>query len=170
MKDILKKYSKHQTISKFGIVWVSLVLAIGVNLFLLDSWNLWSNLKTSVLNYQDSQIKADISIQVENNTLQIIANQDMTNVQKISLSLTYNPENWNIEAFTTALGNINHISNIPGVTSIIIETNQPQSISAWSSLFEASVNSAEIWIINVIHAQFYDGENAYELSTSGSSI
>ena len=36
MKDIFKKYNKHKKISNISIVATSLVLAIGINLFIID--------------------------------------------------------------------------------------------------------------------------------------
>ena len=76
MKDFIKKYHNKKIIWNLWIVVASLVMAIGINFFVIDWSELWNNLKASVINSQN----------IENNNHQIV----VMNFELYSFIVMYN--------------------------------------------------------------------------------
>jgi len=169
MQDILKKYKKKKFHSNITIILTSLVLAIWINFLLVDGTNLWQNLKASVLNSEIQNNKSDLSIENINNNLYLIANKNINQIETLSFSLSYNPQNIEINSIDSEYWDIVNLSNTPGINSIILTSDNLINIKKWDKLTLIKVskikNVAEN--LNIINANFKDNWlDRYELSTS----
>lgn len=170
MRDFIKKYQNHKLITNVNIVLASLVLAVIINVFLIDWTNIWQSLKTSVLNSKVWNEKADIFIQKIDNELFLIANKNMSNLDTLSLSIIYNPENISLSNIRSELWQIADISNTDWISSIILTTDKSKNIVRWDKLIKIVTNKKEEKTenINIVNANFSDNNKGqYLLSTSG---
>lgn len=169
MIDFLKKYKKKQTIGAFGIVAMSMVLALGMNLFVLDGSNLEQNIKASVLNYKWVAVQSDIYLDKQDSFLSLYTNTPIQQVQSLSVSLVHNPGALELSGFTSNLGTITILSHTPGISTILFTFTQAIDISVGSQLFEAEIlkKSSTLEQINMIQANFSDAQSTvFQLSTS----
>jgi len=169
MQDILKKYKKKKIFTNINIILASLVLAIWVNMFLVDWTNLWQSLKASVLNAEIQNNKSDLSIEKINNNIYIVANKNISNIDSLSFSLSYNPENITIISIESKYWDILNLSNNPGINSIILTWKDSININKWDKLAIIKLNKKEnnTENINILNANFKDkASNHYKLSTS----
>lgn len=169
MKDIISKYKKNKLLTNVNIILTSLVLAFWINFVLIDWTDLGQNLKTSVLNSQTQEAKSDISIENIENELFIISNKNINNLESLSLSLVYNPENINISEINSNYWDIINLSNIEWINSLILTSEKEINIKSWDKLIKISLNKKEEKSenINILNANFKD--NTWEhflLSTS----
>ena len=79
MKDILKRYKKHKKISNIWVLVTSLVLAIGINLLMIDWSNLWNIMKANVLEVKLQNEQSDIYTTIKNWEISLISNKDIDN-------------------------------------------------------------------------------------------
>jgi len=169
MQDILKKYKKKKIFTNINIILASLVLAIWVNMFLVDWTNLWQSLKASVLNAEIQNNKSDLSIEKINNNIYIVANKNISNIDSLSFSLSYNPENITIISIESKYWDILNLSNSPGINSIILTWKDSININKWDKLAIIKLNKKEnnTENINILNANFKDkASNHYKLTTS----
>ncbi|USN58949.1 MAG: hypothetical protein H6767_02435 [Candidatus Peribacteria bacterium] len=170
MKDIVKRYQHLQFLGNIGIIVTSLILAIGINFYVLDS-GFGQNLKTNILEETNIQTPADITVEQGENTLSIKNSQAMKQATNFSIGISYNPENVRfIDISTTTSATITKIENTPGLMTILLSNIGQTDIASSSSLlslqFEKQVAQSEN--LNLINANFSDASGAsYELSTSG---
>lgn len=170
MKDFLKKYQKQNNMSNLAIIVTSLVLAIWINIFLVDWTDIWNKLKTSVLDSNQSETKADLYVEKNNENIYIKNSKDILEAKNLSFSITYNPELveiievksdiwenmllWEKNTwFDTYLINIswNDIWKNSNIAEVIISKKQDESTQ-----------------LNMINANFSDNsDEKYNLSTSG---
>lgn len=169
MKDFLQKYQKQNTISNLGIIITSLVLAIWINIFLVDGTNIWNKLKTSVLDSNQSEIKADLYIEKKDDKILIKNSKDILEAKNLSFSITYNPNLLEIKEVISDLWE----------NMLLWEKNtwfETYLISIpWNDIWKNS-NIAEVIIskkydestqLNMINANFSDNSGEkYNLSTS----
>lgn len=169
MKDFLQKYQKQNTISNLGIIITSLVLAIWINIFLVDGTNIWNKLKTSVLDSNQSEIKADLYIEKKDDKILIKNSKDILEAKNLSFSITYNPN----------LLEIKEVKSDLWENMLLWEKNtwfETYLISIpWNDIWKNS-NIAEVIIskkydestqLNMINANFSDNSGEkYNLSTS----
>ena len=171
MKDIIKKYKKHNLIHNLGILAASLVIAIWVNFFVLDG-QVWSYVKTSVLEAGEKNNIANVYLTNNEGKIKVLTSKSMNNVSELSLSLVYNPENLTVgKIYSTSLpSKITNIANEAGLNTLLIQLDTDTNISAWDEIL---IIETEKWAqktenLNIINANFKDSSwEKYLLSTSG---
>lgn len=169
MKDFLKKYQNQNNMSNLAIIITSLILAIWINIFLIDWTDIWNKLKTSVLDSNQNEIKADLYIEKVDNKILIKNSKDILGTKNISFSITYNP----------SLIEIKEVRSNLWENMILWEKNtwfetyllniSWKDISKNTPIAEiiASKNKDESTQINMINANFIDNsDEKYNLSTS----
>ena len=170
MKDIFKKYKRHTLISNLWVVAASLVLAFGINVFLIDGTQLGQNLKANVLQPINTEVQADIFLEREWENFIIRNSQNINKAVNLSLSLIYNWDNIDISDVSSQYGNIIELQNEPGINSIIlnldswVDIKQNENIISFSAIKEDETKGEAI---NLINANFKDNTGElYFLSTS----
>jgi len=169
MKDFLQKYQNNKNMSNLSIIVTSLILAIWINIFLIDWTNIWNNLKASVLDTSLNEIKADIYIEKLDNKIVIKNSKDILDAKNISIWITYNP--WLIEIKdieSTLWENIMLWEKNTWFDTYLINTSW-NNIYANSKILEINIlkNREESTQLNMINANFTDkNEENYNLSTS----
>ena len=170
MKDIFKKYKKKKKVSNIWVVVTSLVLAIGVNFFVLEWSDFWNSMKANILEVKMQNEQSDIYWVLNNNYIDIFSNQNMDDVKNISMSLSYNPNNVGIFIVEDNTSDVLMLSDDKWIQSVLINYSPEKDILAWDKLFsvETSKLNQTSEQLNIINANFRDnqGEN-YLLSTSG---
>ncbi|NVP17350.1 hypothetical protein HUU51_01405 [Candidatus Gracilibacteria bacterium] len=170
MKDFLQKYQKQNTISNLGIIITSLVLAIGINIFLVDGTNIGNKLKTSVLDSNQSEIKADLYIEKKDDKILIKNSKDILEAKNLSFSITYNPNLLEIKEVKSDLGeNMLLGEKNTGFETYIVNISG-KNVFKNNNIVEiiATKNNNESTQINMINANFNDNSGEkYNLSTSG---
>lgn len=169
MQDILKKYRKNKILSNLNIVLASLVLAFWINFILIDWTNVGQNIKSSVLNSEIQNNKSDISIEKLNDNIYVTANKNISKVESLSFSLTYNPDNIIITDIKSEFWDIVNLANTKWINSIILTSLKETDIKIWDKLSIINItkkdNKSEN--INIINANFKDiNSEHYSLSTS----
>lgn len=171
MKDIIKKYKKHNLINNLGILTASLVIAIWVNFFVLDG-QVWNYVKTSVLEAWEKSNIANVYLTNNEGKIKIFSSKNMNNVNELSLSLVYNPENiivWKIYS-TSLASKITNIANEEGLNTLLIQLDNETNISSWDEILVIETQKWEERTenLNIINANFTDSSwEKYLLSTSG---
>ena len=170
MKDIFKKYRRHNLISNIWVLAASLVLAFGINVFLIDGTQIGQNLKANVLQPISTETQADIFLQKEWENFVVKNSKNINNALNISFSLIYNWENTNISEITSAYGNIIELQNEPGINLIIVNLDADTNIKAGQEIIKFNASKKDeikAENINIINANFKDTtEELYFLSTS----
>ncbi|MFA5916833.1 MAG: hypothetical protein WC850_01200 [Candidatus Gracilibacteria bacterium] len=170
MIDIIKKYRKHNYVKNSGIIAASLVLAFGINFFVLDS-SLGQKLQISVINGLENGNVGDLYLQKSDTNVNLISSKDMNQVKSLSLSIVYNPTNLKIGTINSMIGgNIINESNEDGLTTLIINFSSPLDIKKGVNIVNLTVSKTEEKLenINIISANFTDSANqVYLLSSSG---
>lgn len=169
MQDILKKYKKNKIKANIIVILTSFVLAIWINIFLIDWTNIGQNLKTSVLNSKVQTNKADFYLEEINNNLFVVSNKKISNIDSLSLSITYNPENVTIQNIKSDIWNLINISNTKWVNSIIITFDKWTNIDKNNKILKIDLSKKynRTENINIINANFKDlNWGHYSLSTS----
>lgn len=172
MKDILKKYRKKKNIHNVWIVLTSLALWFWINALIFDDWNIWNQLKTNVTEAVVKEIQSDLYIEQNNDFYSIKVWMDMKNVENISFSLAYNPDNIRISSIESDDDNIDimNLSNQPWINTVVINLEKPSDINKGEEILKLKVkkenNTPES--INLINWNFTDTEwETYLFSTSG---
>jgi len=171
MKDIIGKYKKHNLINNIWIVAASLVIAIGINFFVLDG-QVWDYVKTSVLEAGENSNLANIYLKNTEESIKVFSNKDMSWVNELSLSIVYNPENvtlWKIYS-TTLPSKITNIANEQGLSTLLVQLDSDTDISSGEEILQIEVTKTEQQTenLNIINANFSDNTwEKYLLSTSG---
>lgn len=169
MKDFLQKYQKQNNMSNLAIIVTSLILAIWINIFLVDGTNIWNKLKTSVLDSNQSEIKADLYIEKKDDKILIKNSKDILEAKNLSFSITYNPN----------LLEIKEVKSDLWENMLLWEKNtwfETYIVNiSWKNVFKnnniveiiATKNNNESTQINMINANFNDNSGEkYNLSTS----
>jgi hypothetical protein len=169
MMDFLKKYKKKQTIWTLGVVAMSLVLAVWINIFVLSGSGLEQNLQASVLNYKGNTIKSDVYLDKQDNKLGLYSNTAIKQVKSLSVSLVYNAESLEISNFKSNLGTITPLSHTAGISTILVTFPKALDISNTSQILTADItkNNNQLEQVNMIQANFTDiSWVVYDISTS----
>ncbi|MDP2090033.1 MAG: hypothetical protein Q8K30_00420 [Candidatus Gracilibacteria bacterium] len=170
MKDFIKKYQNHKLMTNINIILASLILAIFLNFFVIDSTNIGQSLKTSILNSKVGEEKADLYLQKIDNELFLVANKNMNNLDVLSLSLIYNPDNVSISEIRSELGEIANLGNEEGIKTIILSTDKAKNITRGERILKIVTSKKEEKSenINIVNANFTDSNKGqFLLSTSG---
>lgn len=171
MKDFLKKYHTKKNIWNLGIVVASLIMAIWINIFLVDWTEMWTNLKASVLwsTIVNNEIKADIYLERNENEVILKNSKNISNTESISFSLTYNPTNVTILEIKSDIWEVMKLWESNTWIETIIISNIWKNIDSNSILASITTEKQEEKSeqLNLINANFRDlDEEGFELSTS----
>jgi len=170
MKDVFRNYHKHKVLTNIGIIGISFILAISINMLLV--WNQSGQLlKASVLDATNTVSTSDIEIVKNASWIAFIANQDMSSVTELSFSIAYNAdaiELWDLESKLSWV-EITEIENESGYKNLIFTFQSETNISG-SNIFlniPVTINTTETNYINIINANFKDSSwETYLLTTS----
>ena len=180
MIDFLKKYQNKKFVKNtYFIVW-AFVVAFALNLLIFESMNFWQNLKTSVLDSQNTleqqteDKKSDIYIEEQNWKLFLKNSKEISDLQSISFSLVYdNSSIENLEVNSTIWETQIIWEKWSGIETVIINANV-ENIEKNSILAEIKIQKKEniaFTAINLTNANFIDKqENIFNLTTSGISL
>lgn len=171
MKDFLKKYHQKKIIWNMWIIALSLVMAIWINIFLIDWTDMWLNLKASVLNSQinSNEVKADLFLERNWENISLKNSKSISNLESISMSLTYNPENVSIISINSNIWEIINLWEKNSWIETIIISSNDKKLEEWSELISIKVqkNDDKSEQLNLINANFVDSnQDTYNLSTS----
>ena len=168
--NIVKNYNKKKKINNISIVIISLVVAFSINLFVINNTDISKSLKTNLLENQISNDLGDIYIESIWDDLVLKANNNIIDIENLTFSITYNPENIEITDIIPKLNwEILNISNTPWLSTIILEYSEVNKIEAWDKILTIKKNKSEDKTenINIINANFTDSNNnVFELTTS----
>lgn len=176
MWDILKKYKKHKKFSNIAIVFTSLILAISINLFIIDSTTINKHIKTSLLESKIQNNISDIFMKVSKNnkTVELFTSKDINDITNINMSFLYNPDTISINSIVC---NINSTSNLNSdnnwISSVIIDFEKNTSFQKNEKICDINIDkkskNTEQLIIEKI--SFFDkNSNTYEPSVSSLSF
>lgn len=171
MKDLFSSYHKQKALSHLGILAISWVLAVSVNMFVLWGSN-WDALKANIKEIQSSDVQSeDISILHQENNLVIENNQKMDSVVQLSFSLAYNQDLlmfW--DAISTIDGaDISKIETTPWFSSFIVVFTSPVDLDKGSEIIKLAFTRSndETIHLNPVNINFIDSqENNYSLTAS----
>ena len=171
MKDIFKKYHRHKVLTNLGILSISAILAISVNMFFLG-WQTGEALKANVLEATNSEIGQDFIAKDEDTSISFSNSSPLSNMKDFSFSLAYNPELLTLkEAISPINGaKVHSIKNEEGFINYIITLETPMSIPAGSNILSLPYvkTSQETVHLNIINVTFSDEEwGVYSLTTEG---
>lgn len=168
--DIFSKYKRSKKMNTFSIIAVSLVLALSINIFVLSWSNISSNIKSNILESEKNNNIGDLYFEEKNNDLILKTSNNINNIENISISFAYNPENLEIKNIIPKLNwEVSNISNTPWLNTVIVEYTQNHNIFKNDTILTLEVNKKEEKTenINIISANFTDTEwKSYELSTN----
>ena len=168
--NIVKNYNKNKNINNITIVIISLIVAFSINIFVINNTNISKNLKTNLLENTINNDLGDIYIETLWNDLILKASNNIINIENLTFSITYNPENIEITDIMPKLNwEILNISNTPWLSTIILEYSETNKIEIWEKILTIKTNKTENKTenINIINANFTDSDkNTFELTTS----
>lgn len=169
MADVLKKYKKQKKISNIWILALSLVMAIGVNIFLIDGTSFGQNMKTSVIEATQVQSQADLYMSGEKWMYSIVNGKKISDIKSLSFTLSYNPA-VPPQEITSRYGELQTLSNSEGMITVLVVFPDETHLDKWSEIIdiEAIKNVKTVWNFSILNANFKDSSNEnYTLSTSG---
>lgn len=168
MTDVLKKYKKQKRVSNVWILALSLVMAVWVNIFLIDGTSFGQNMKTSVIEATQVEAKADLHISGEKGIYSVINGKEMKNIKNLSFTLGYNPA-VPPQEITSRYGEVQTLENSEWMTTVLVVFPEETSLDLGSEIIdiEAIKNVKTVWIFSILNANFKDTANEnYTLSTS----
>lgn len=169
MKDFLKKYHNKKIIWNAWIILASLVLAFWINTFIIDWTNIWDSLKSSIIDSKTNTIKADLYIENIENKILIKNWKDIQNIDTISLSIIYNPNNLDIKNIKSSYWEAITLWEKNTWSDTIIINIWNKNIVKNNTILELITNKKENKSeqLNLINVNFKDiNWDKYDLSTS----
>ncbi len=159
MKDIFEKYKKVNFFRNLWIVTASLVIALWINFFVLDS-NIWKSLTANII-WTSWKIKNwDIYLINNNWNIWLKTNKDMRNIKSFSLSFYYNPENVNLLNINSSLSqtSITNIENEEWLNTILINFDDYITIEKNTEILKLKISKKEnkTEFLNIWNANFKD--------------
>jgi len=171
MKDLFSSYHKQKALSHLGILSLSAVLAISINMFVLNGPS-GDSLKANITELQTAtQVQDDIAIIAKAESINIVNSQKMDNVTEMSISFAYDQEMLSLWDTVSSINgaNISKIETTPGFSSFIVVFDTPVNLNESSEIFNISYTrkSDETIYFNPININFTDSEsNNYSLTAS----
>jgi len=169
MQDILKKYKQHKLLSNLWIVVTSLIMAIWINFFVIDSTNIGQNIKTSVLNASKNSNLADIYLEKKGNIIELKTSKNINNITSLSLNVSYNPDNLKIEKITSKKASqVLNLSNTPWINSVTLIFNNKVNLEKYTIIatIKAKKSKNNIENINIFDGSFNDNTADSSLLTT----
>jgi len=168
--DFLKKYKKQKILTNITIVIASLIIALGINFFVIDNSSMGNQFKANVLEVNNNEKKSDLYL--ENNSWKIILknSKKLNKVTSISFSIIYNPENVKIKNISCIWDNIVEIWNEKWIKAIIVNFSKNKNIENNSEICKIQTikNNNNSEQLNLINSNFTDNTwETYLLTTSG---
>ncbi len=145
-KKLEKLRKKQARIQNIGVVVWGLIIALALHFFVLDDSTVVSNLKTNIRESNTiatTQQKADIYLEsINDNSVWLVTSKSIQSITKLSLSLTYNPEELELINITpvNSKTKILNLNNIDGINTVILEWWKPENINPGDILFEIQTN------------------------------
>ena len=173
MKDFLKKYkSKKSMRQNIVIVLWALVMAFGINFFLLDWSDFEKNLKASVLDATTTKQEADVYFKLENETLVLQNSKIMQETKNISFSLVYDAENVEIWEITSEIWTVEILWETGTWIDIVSLNLENKNLDPKEIIVNIKyLKKNDYSQINLMNASFTDKEgNIFNLTTSWISI
>ncbi len=171
MLNIFKRNRKQRKIKTFSIIFVSLVLAFGINFYILNNNPNVNKLKANILNAWENSKLWDFYLARDNSNIILKNSKIMKNVKEFSLSIAYNPENISLNNIDLIIWwNLREIKNQNWIITLIVTQSQNKDIEIWENIlsFWYSKKSEKLENINIINANFTDWDNqTLWLSSSG---
>lgn len=179
MEDILTKYKKKKKYQRFGIITVSLVLAISIN-YAFSNTKVWEYIKTNIQEQWNKKSLEKAYIYLEkvegsiNSIMKLKNSKKMSEVKTITFSMTYNPGNVNIKNIFSDI-QWSNISNLweknQWYTTVTITFDNYIDIEKNQDIANILVEKNNIDLlenINLINVNFEDKEwIIYKLTMSG---
>lgn len=167
MKDFLKKYHNKKIIANSGTILASLVLAFGINEFLVDWTDMGNNLKASVINSQLQEEKSDFYLENVENKVVIKNSKLMSKVKSITTSITYNPQETQIISFNSSLWEVVELWDWEGGFKTFLIVTSWENIEINKDILEIETSKDNSSQINLINSSFKDeNDEIYKLTTS----
>jgi len=168
--DVLEGYINRKKFNNLSIIWISLMLALSINFFVINNSDIWNNLKTNLLENSAKEIISDLYLEKKSNSINLNTKNEIKDLINITLSIAYNPENVSINNLITKTNwVITNNSEFPGLTTIFIDFSEAQNLKKWDSIIEIETSKInnQTENINITSANFTDKDNnTFELSTS----
>lgn len=172
MKDFIKKYHNKKVIWNIWVVAASLIMAFWINFFIIDSSEIWNNLKASVINSENiwKENKADLYIENNKNwIISINSSKSIESIENISFSVIFNPENIEIKDVSSEFNEITQLWNTNWWSINFIINSKGSNIKENQNIIDINIwKKAELSEqINLINANFKNSnwEN-FKLTTS----
>ncbi|MDQ7008963.1 MAG: hypothetical protein Q9M94_01580 [Candidatus Gracilibacteria bacterium] len=170
---VFQQFKKQQLFQQITFVFAAMVIGFGINSFVLNG-DLSNNLKANILETNKKVEKqSDLYIQKtigkDSNLMILKTSKNIDKVKSISFSLTYNPEDVEIQDIFPNI-NTSRLENEKGITTFIINFNEVKNIKSGEEIinFYTSKKEGTSQNINLINANFTDSTNTrYDLTTSG---
>ena len=159
-------------LSHLGILGISAILAISINMFMLDT-PMWKTLTANVLTANDTQsIQADFIAQSSQESISFHNSKDMSDVVEIAFSISYNPDDGSPinPSSLLANSNLNELQNEAGIASYIISFPAWQDILTDSEILKLNFKKQQDLNthINVMNVNFKDSSGeTFLLSSAG---
>lgn len=176
MDDIIKKYKQERKIKNIIIIASSFLLALWLNFFLMNS-NTSSLLQSSVLNSNlNKPLSADLFFTQKNESgntsIELKNGKKMYQVQSLSFSTMYNPENMQLKDKFLQLENaelLNLVDN-DGYNTVIVNFKTPTDIPVNTNIINFIFEKTDTNILEnaqLINANMTDKNgDVFNLSTS----
>ncbi|PZM86761.1 hypothetical protein DLH72_00125, partial [Candidatus Gracilibacteria bacterium] len=122
MKDFLRKYQNKKIIGDIYVMVLALIMAFMFNFLVLDNSILEKSLKTSILDSQENNIKADIYFEKENGKIFLKNSKNMLNTKSISFSIIYDNSNLQIDEVKSDFGRVEMLGErMSGIETFILD-------------------------------------------------
>jgi len=180
MVDILEKYRQDKKKKRIAMLAMSFCVAILLYGSIGGGKTHLKHIQSSVMNATTSNVhEGDIHIDIQKTEditlLELKTDQFMQNVKTLSLSVAYNPEN---------LVLVSHSSGIPegmlvplgagdGFLTLTVSFPEARDITPETKIFDLAVrkiNDDMVESVNIVNANFSDGDTTYDLSSSGAEF
>lgn len=176
MEDIIQKYKHERKIRNISVVITSLVLALGLNLFLTNTDG-GKYLKSSVINSSVwVEKKADLYLENKKNSWNIILNlkssKEMVKIKSMSFSLVYNKDNVILKNKNLNIDWVDlvNVTENDWYNTIILNFKNPTNIKSWDNILNIVLEKKDILQkenLNLVNSNITDEENnLFSLSTS----
>lgn len=160
MKDLFQNYHRHKILKHLWILSLSFVLAISVNMFVLNG-ETGDSLKANILeSWTSNNLGADMQIIAQWEQISFVTSKAMSEVVEIAFSMSYDPTLGKPENPTTSIqwGDITEISHQPGFSTYLVSLRSAQNINKNSQI--AQILFQKIWTdtvhINMMNVNFKD--------------
>lgn len=174
MKDFLRKYQNKKIIWDIYVMVLALVMAFMFNFLVLDNSILEKSLKTSILDSQENNIKADIYFEKENGKIFLKNSKNMLNTKNISFSIIYDNSNLQIDEVKSDFWRVEMLwERMSWIETFILDV-WDKDLKSWNYIAEIIFSKREKSVatqLNLLNSNFTDlEENIFHLTSSGISL